>query len=112
MSSIGNRRRFALAATALCLVSSACNAQARSANVIPFDTERVIRDARVVVRGQEIVQVGPRSSVSIPGGATRIDGGGGYVIPGMTDMHVHLYYGNRGFPSYLAYGVTTVANPQ
>ena len=121
MSPTGISRRLALAAIALCLISSACNAQTRrtsqpttvvldNVHVIPFDTERVIRDARVVVRGQEIVQVGPRSSVTLPAGATRIDGGGGYVIPGMTDMHVHLYYGNRGFPSYLAYGVTTVAN--
>lgn len=113
-------RQLALAVLAA-LLSSGCTHEARggaqsatvvidNVHAIPMDTERVIRDARVVISGGEIVQVGPRDAVNAPPGATRIDGRGGYLIPGMADMHVHLYYGSRGLPSYLAYGVTTIAN--
>jgi imidazolonepropionase-like amidohydrolase len=114
------RTRF-LAAAVIGLLSAACTSDARGGaqsatvvieivHVIPMDAERVIRDARVVVRDDEIVQVGPRNAAPAPQGAARIDGRGGYLLPGMTDMHVHLYYGSRGLPSYLAYGVTTIAN--
>jgi imidazolonepropionase-like amidohydrolase len=110
-----------LAALAAGVVAWGCTPEARSGaqsatvvidnvHVIPMDAERIIRDARVVVRDDVIVEVGARGSVSAPPGATQIDGGGGYLIPGLTDMHVHLYYGSRGLPSYLAYGVTTIAN--
>src|SRR5262245_46015669 len=49
-----------------------------------------IRDAVVVVTGQRIAAIGPRSSVRIPQGATTIDATGRYVVPGFIDTNVHL----------------------
>lgn len=77
-------------------------------NVIPMDRERVLRDYTVVVRGRRIAQVGPAGEVRVPRGARRIAGAGQYLIPGMADMHAHPY-DTDGFPSYLAWGVTTIA---
>ncbi|MEJ7809816.1 MAG: hypothetical protein WKG32_05290 [Gemmatimonadaceae bacterium] len=79
-------------------------------SVIPMDTDRVLVGQMVLVRGGVITAVGPSASVAVPRGAVRIDGSGGYLVPGLADMHVHLY-DDVGLASYLANGVTTVANP-
>ena len=76
--------------------------------VIPMDSDRVLRDHTVVVRDGRISAVGPARSTSIPAGAQRVDGAGKYLMPGLSDMHVHLYDTDQ-FIDYLAHGVTTVA---
>jgi imidazolonepropionase-like amidohydrolase len=59
--------------------------------VIPMTTDTVLHGATVVVRDGRIVAVGPARDVPVPTGARRIDGKGRYLIPGLADMHVHLY---------------------
>lgn len=60
------------------------------ANVIPMDTERVLRDQTVVVANGEIVALGASSAIKVPDGAARIDATGRYLLPALCDMHVHL----------------------
>ena len=78
-------------------------------NVIPMDQERILGDQTVVVKDGRIAEIGPSKAVKIPPGACRIDAKGSYLVPGLTDAHVHLYSVNE-FPLYLANGVTTVFN--
>lgn len=59
-------------------------------NVIPMDRERVEPRQTVVVRRDRIVAIGAAGEVSVPEGAMVIDGAGGYLMPGLTDAHVHL----------------------
>lgn len=84
-------------------------------------TDSFVRDDQVVlVRGGRIVALGASNQVPVPPEATVIDGNGGYLLPGLTDAHVHLDGdGTRsgtsrdGFgdgPLYLAHGVTSVVN--
>jgi imidazolonepropionase-like amidohydrolase len=47
-------------------------------------------DAVLVIEGDRISQVGPRSTVSVPADAEVIDLHGGYVLPGLIDSHNHL----------------------
>jgi imidazolonepropionase-like amidohydrolase len=89
-------------------------------NVIRLDREGVEQDQTVLVQGDRIAAVGSRYEVTVPADAVIIDGTGQYLVPGLTDAHVHL----NGTPSpllhtrddfgdaplYLAYGVTTVVN--
>jgi imidazolonepropionase-like amidohydrolase len=84
-------------------------------SVLPLDSGRVLEDQTVVVRGERIEAVGPAASTPVPEGATRIDGRGRYLMPGLADMHIHLLPG-EGTPSdpagqqlalLLANGVTT-----
>lgn len=81
-------------------------------NVVPMDSERVIQSQTVIVREGRIVAMGTTKRVHIPKGATRIDGRGRYLMPGLADMHVHLEYFDREAQLllFLANGVTTVRN--
>lgn len=49
--------------------------------------------ATVLVRGTTIVAAGPSREITIPKGATRINGRGLTILPGLIDCHVHLCLG-------------------
>jgi len=85
-------------------------------NVIPMDRERVLPRQTVVVRNGVIAEIGDSRRIRIPAGTQRIDGTGKFLIPGLMDMHVHLFTDDE-FPDALAedelkimiaYGVTTI----
>jgi len=89
------------------------------ARVITMDGDEVIERGDVVIRDNRIEAVGASGSVSIPGGAERIDMTGMTIMPGFVDTHAHLraaFNLHRAQPwSYaanLAYGVTTARDPQ
>lgn len=87
-------------------------------NVIPMDRERIEQRQTVIVRGNRIAAIGPANDISAPEGAVVIDGTGSYLLPGLTDAHVHLpgTVFARSRPDfgdgvlYLAFGVTSVMN--
>jgi len=70
----------------------------------------------VVIRGEDIVAVGPDAQLRSQWSAARqIDAKGKYLIPGLWDMHVHFGGGpalieeNKALlPLYIAHGITTV----
>ena len=85
-------------------------------NLIPMDRERVVPHQTVIVRNGVISEIGDVRRVKIPAGAERVDGTDKFLIPGLTDMHVHLFSDDE-FPDSLAedefkiiiaYGVTTI----
>lgn len=62
------------------------------ATVIPMTGERErLEDATIVIRDGRITTIGPSRTTRVPDGATRIDGRGRFVIPGLADMHTHLF---------------------
>ena len=83
--------------------------------VIPMDRERRLPGQTVVVRGDRIVELGPAASVKVPEGATRVEGKGRFLIPGLAELHAHIP-GEQASDSavertlfmYLAGGLTTV----
>ena len=79
-------------------------------HVVPMTTSGVLRDHAVLVEDGVITALGPADAVAMPAGALRIDGRGGYLMPGLIDMHAHHEYGNAALPGYLAHGVTTIFN--
>jgi hypothetical protein len=78
-------------------------------NVIPMTSDTVLRKQVVIVDGGKIVAVGNEGEVVIPAEAERIDGEGGYIVPGLIDLHVHVAQPDE-LPLYVANGVTTVLN--
>ncbi len=68
-----------------------------------FDGAAWIDDA-VLVAGDRIVAVG--RDLAVPAAATRVEGAGQSLLPGLIDAHVHVQ--NQGDPKQaLAFGVTT-----
>ncbi len=61
------------------------------ATVITMTSDRPLRNATVVVRSGRIAAVGPAGTTPVPTGMRRIDGRGMYLMPGLTDMHAHLF---------------------
>lgn len=85
---------------ALALVAGTALAQAPSVIAIVGATvihpERdgaaaVARNNTVIIRGNRIERVGPEPTTPVPAGATRIDAGGKWVVPGLVDAHVHFF---------------------
>jgi hypothetical protein len=87
-------------------------------NVISMERERIDQRQTVIVRGDRIAAIGAADDVLVPDGATVIEGAGGYLLPGLTDAHVHLpgTVFARSRPDfgdgllYLAFGITSVMN--
>ena len=73
------------------------------------------QDMTLLIVDQHIAALGPSGSTAIPRGAQILDATGKFLIPGLSDMHVHLTgagepTGSREFilPLVLANGITTV----
>lgn len=80
-------------------------------NIVPMDSDRVIKDQTLIVSGEEILDFGPSDSIAILEDATVIDGDNGFLMPGLADMHTHLDKFStdpKHLLQYLFYGVTTV----
>jgi len=85
-------------------------------SVIPMTEEIVLANQTVVIEGGTITAAGPASETFIPAGATRIDGRGRFVVPGIAEMHGHLPVDPADAADYLllylAGGATTVRGMQ
>jgi imidazolonepropionase-like amidohydrolase len=84
--------------------------------VVPLDRDRTLADHTVVIRGERIVAMTPSASANLPDNATRIDGRGKFLMPGMAEMHAHIPNGaqaseadmHRTLLLFAANGITTI----
>jgi imidazolonepropionase-like amidohydrolase len=78
--------------------------------------DTLLRDQTVLVRDGRIARIGSARAVTVPAGAARINGSGKYLMPGLADMHAHLYADgvvpDSAAPAelgvFLAHGITAV----
>jgi imidazolonepropionase-like amidohydrolase len=88
----------------------------RHVTVIDVEHGKAQPGQAVVLRGADIVAVGPDAAVADKWRAdTSVEGRGTFMIPGLWDMHVHFGGGpeltaeNEAlFPLYVAHGITTI----
>ena len=64
-------------------------------------------DMTVVIRGDQIAELGKSGTVRAPEGAQVVDGTGKFMIPGLWDMHVHWFHQSH-LPLFIANGVTGI----
>lgn len=84
--------------------------------VVPMDRPGALGDQTVVVRGERIAAIGPSGTMQVPADATRIDGRGKFLMPGMAEMHAHIPGGpnatdadmRRTLLLFAANGITTI----
>jgi Amidohydrolase family len=74
--------------------------------VIDVVSGKELPDQTVVLQGERIVSVGASDPASAPQGRV-VDAHGGFLIPGLWDMHVHIQ-DLEDLPLYIANGVTGV----
>jgi len=108
-------------------LAMSCNAQSSSAATAPgplaivdvtiIDVAHAQRlpSRTVLIDDGRIAKVGRNGAVAVPPGAERIDGRGKFLVPGLVDMHVHLFNNashrppnDWAFPLFVANGVTGV----
>lgn len=80
-------------------------------NVVPMNEEVVLTDQAVAIASGKIVAILDQSAADNINATTRVDAAGQYLLPGLTDMHVHMRMDPQAaFNLFLANGVTTVFN--
>jgi hypothetical protein len=99
---------------------SACGPQQPEASRLLAITDVTVVDVRagvrlpnhtVIVQDDHIEAMGPTAELAAPRGAVSVNGTGGFLIPGLWDMHVHAARDGRAprfWPLFLAHGVTGV----
>jgi imidazolonepropionase-like amidohydrolase len=88
-------------------------------SVVPMTGNQVVSNQTVVVTGDRITAIGPVKTTAVPQVATRVDGQGKFLMPGLAEMHGHIppptapreFVDNVLF-LYVATGVTTVRGMQ
>ncbi|MES3035621.1 MAG: amidohydrolase family protein [Gemmatimonadota bacterium] len=78
-------------------------------SVVDVERGRLLPGQTVLIRHDTITRVAPATAVAVPAGADVVDGTGRFLMPGMADMHVHLYT-DGDLRTYVANGITTVRN--
>lgn len=83
--------------------------------VIDTVTGTLQPDTFVIVAGDRIEQVGTKHHVKVPKNGKIIDATGKFIIPGLWDMHVHIFFGKWvpggkevTLPLFIANGITGV----
>lgn len=117
------RRSTCILAACVAVVVAACGKQAEprpafravagdlaivGATVVPMDRPGALAGHTVIVRGDRIVAVAPAAAIDARA-ATPIDATGKWLMPGLADMHVHMW-GQDALALFLLNGVTTVRN--
>ena len=98
--------RFLLYFTALAAPAVCADLLISHVTVIDVITGAELPRQNILIHNGVIRAVGHQ--VVAPKAAILINGAGKFAIPGLWDMHVHLWYREHQFPLYLANGVTGV----
>jgi imidazolonepropionase-like amidohydrolase len=116
MRRLGSFTRWCFAATLWLLADSCARTQPADlaivdATVVDVTTGSLHPNMTVLVNGNRIVAVGSTGDVRVSDGAETVDAAGGYLIPGLWDVHVHSAGSvDWHFPLFLAHGITSVRN--
>src|SRR5437879_5906490 len=100
--------RFLLVWLPLCSLAASAAVAIQDVTVIDVAAGKALPHMTVVVDGERITAAGPLASTRVPANARLVSGRGKFLMPGLWDMHVHLWNKENQLPVFLAFGVTGV----
>ena len=101
-------KKARLAELAPILPSAVADTVITNVNLVPMTSEVVLPNHSVFVQQGKIVDVKPVVDLDIAEELKIIDGTGGYLTPGLADMHVHMNENVFSHKLFLLNGVTSV----
>lgn len=78
-------------------------------NIVPMDSERILRHQTVITDRGRIVKIDSSSKITPPKTMVQVNAHGKYLMPGLADMHTHTW-AEADLLLFLANGVTTIRN--
>jgi hypothetical protein len=75
-------------------------------NVLSVDSESILANQTVLIKDKKIQSIG--KNITIPNNYYVIDGTEQYLIPGLTDSHMHIKKSKNDFLLYIANGITQI----
>jgi hypothetical protein len=97
-----------LSCLAACALPALAAVAIQDVTVIDVAAGKALPHMTVVVDGERITAAGPLASTRVPANARLVSGRGKFLMPGLWDMHVHLWHKQNQLPAFLAFGVTGV----
>ena len=79
----------------------------RNVSLISMEKDTIISDCDILISNRTIKQIGKGLQVS-NSKVTIIDGTNKFIIPGLADMHLHLWGDSTALELYVANGVTSI----
>ncbi|MBR9914426.1 MAG: amidohydrolase family protein [Algicola sp.] len=79
----------------------------KGVNILTMKTDSVLKNRNIYIENDNIVNI--TSDTVLIKGYKAIDVNGKFAMPGLIDMHAHVF-DRTDLPQYLAHGVTTVRN--
>lgn len=79
----------------------------KGVNILSMETDSVFYNKNLYIANNKVVDITPNSIIN--SGYEVINADNKFVMPGLIDMHAHVF-DRTDLPQYLSYGVTTVRN--
>jgi hypothetical protein len=81
-------------------------------NIVDVETGELWEGMTVIIKGNIIDTIGKSADFKLSGNGNWVDGTGKYLIPGLWDMHAHLFneanIRNVDYPLFIANGITGI----
>ncbi len=74
-----------------CTVSAVCQTYINNVTIVDVEKQKLIPGQTVIINGNLITGIQSSGNINIPQHAATIDGKGKYLMPGLTDAHVHFF---------------------
>lgn len=91
----------------------------RGGTCLTMNGKEILENTDLLILGNRIAAIGPKGSFPIPEGTPVLDATGKFIMPGIIDLHAHLYLNPDvlepdapAMLANLAFGTTTVRDPQ
>jgi imidazolonepropionase-like amidohydrolase len=78
-------------AASCCSLASFCQTYISNVTVIDVEKQKLLPGQTVVITNDIITGIQPSKKIKIPATAMQVDGTGKFLLPGMTDAHVHFF---------------------